>query len=160
MPQIQEVRLAEELIRVFDDLTKSWFSKPQTKQIVDLDDGMKAAARELNTVRKSIEKHKLMFINDLIDIEELNNQLSTLKIQEKNLSSQLDKKSELEETTKLSPEELENLIYHFKAVWDIAEEEERKKLIASIFSKIVIDASEESSYAPGTSKHFWIVSAK
>lgn len=160
MPQIQEARLAEELIRVFDDLTENWFSKPQTKQVVNLDDGLKAAAKKLDTVRKSIEKYKLMFINDLIDIEELNNQLSALKTQEKNLSSQLDRKSEPEETTRLSPEELENLIYHFKAVWDIAEEEERKKLIASIFSEIVVNASEESSYGPGTSKHFWIVSAK
>ncbi|WP_050182806.1 recombinase family protein [Domibacillus robiginosus] len=160
MPQIQESRLADELMRVFDDLTQNWFSKTQTKQIVHLGDDIKVTANELDNVRKSIEKYKLMFINDLIDIEELNNQLSILKIQEKNLSSELNKKSDLEEAIRLSPEELKNLIYHFKAVWDIAEDEERKKLIISIFSEIVIDASEESSYGPGTSKHFWIVSAK
>lgn len=160
MPQIQERRLAEELIRVFDDLTKSWFSKPQAKQIVDLDESAKAAAKKLDKIRKAIDKYKLMFINDLIDIEELNNQLSVLKTQEENSTAELNKQSELKNATELSPQELENLIYHFKSVWDIAEDEERKQLITSIFSEIVIDAKVGSSYGPGTSKHFWLVSAK
>ncbi|OES45545.1 recombinase family protein [Domibacillus iocasae] len=160
MPQIKESRLAEELIRVFDDLTKSWFSKSQTKRIVDLDDNAKAAANELDKIRKAIDKYKLMFINDLIDIEELNNQLSVLKTQEKNVTAELNKQSETENVAELSTQELENLIYHFKSVWDIAEDEERKQLITSIFSEIVIDANEESSYGPGTSKQFWFVRAK
>ncbi|WP_052712192.1 recombinase family protein [Domibacillus indicus] len=160
MPQIQESRLAEEIIRTFNDLTENWFSKPQAKQIADSNADRKAAARELDNVKKTINKYKLMFINDLIDMEELNNQLAALKIKQKNLEEGWSRVPDQDDTAKLSPGELENMIYHFKAVWDIADDEERKKLITSIFSEIVIDARVKSPCGPGTSKHFWIVSAK
>lgn len=157
MPSIQEDRMTDELLKSFSKLVYAWIepdnivqkSEAQSKDESDI---------ELATIQRTMEKYKMMFINDLIDIEELNSKTQLLRQKEKELKDNITKDSSSPVT--YSFEELEQLVENFPRLWDMSTDEERKILLREIFEEIVIDSEENAKTSPGNPKPFWIESAK
>lgn len=159
MPRIQEERIVDEILKNFNEYVMGWWKETtnvEEKTSSDLTDEIFA---ELKNIQKQTEKYKMMFINDLIDIDELNVKIGQLREREKELKQKLNSQEEKQSHT-WSLEEVEELVTSFPKLWEISNDEERKQLLASIFCEIIIDADEKAKVAPGNPKPFWIVSVK
>lgn len=158
MPSIQESRIADEVLKSFHKLVFGWI---QPKSVIQKDEAQSRDewTQELKNVQRTMEKYKLMFVNDLIDFDELNEKMRVLQEKEKELKFNLSKEHS-SPTSSYTQEELEMLVEEFPRFWEVSTDEERKILLSEIFREIIIDADENAKISPGNSKPFWIVSAK
>lgn len=157
MPIVKEDYIIDDLLRNFDRYVQGWVEVSSVKE-KEGDDKIKDIQAELAIIEKQMEKYKIMFVNDLIDIEELNGKIIQLRNREKELKEELNKDKTNDRVW--TSEELEGLIESFPILWNEMEDEERKLLMASIFDEIIIDADENAKFSPGNPKPFWIVSVK
>lgn len=158
MPSIQENRLADEVLNSFHKLVFGWI---QPKNVIQKDEAQAKDEweQELKNVQRTMEKYKMMFVNDLIDFDELNEKMHVLREKEKELKYNLSN-DHSSPTSSYTLEELEMLVQDFPGLWEVSTDEERKILLSEIFREIVVDADENAKVSPGNSKPFWIVSAK
>ncbi|WLR54321.1 recombinase family protein [Mesobacillus subterraneus] len=158
MPNIQEDRLSDEFLRNFPKLVTGWIKTNSIKESSS-EEANADFSKELKNVQRQMEKYKMMFINDLIDIEELNGKMHLLRDREKALKESMNSESASSKES-WSVDELESLIEKFPQIWAMSTDEERKVLLSEIFTEIIIDADEKAKVSPGNPKPFWIESAK
>lgn len=128
LPNFREDHLTDELLEHIDRLID--FYKYEVKNTGhDQDDH----AKELQQIRSIMDKHKQLFINDIISIDELNRKIATLREREKELEKITQPKTEsLDETT----------IINLKTLWNDSDRSE-KKLLLQIFDELTIDVIDK-----------------
>lgn len=155
MPNVKEEAITENVIK---NLKKYMTGTLELSKIDEksIDQTNHDIELELKNIQKQMEKYKLMFINDLIDIEELNIKIHQLRKREKELKEELPANETKDKQWTSS--DIENIVNNVPHLWNISSDEERKTLISTIFDEVVIDADEKAKFYPGKSKPFWIVS--
>lgn len=157
MSRIKEDSIALDVLRNLENYISGSLMVSDLSE-KSIEDSKKEFETELKSIQKQTEKYKMLFVNDLIDIEELNLKISQLREREKELKEQLAPTDTNQK--QWSPDEIQAIVDSFPSLWDISTQEERKLLMASVFDEIVIDADETAKVSPGNSKPFWIVSTK
>lgn len=155
MPNIKEDSIADDILKNLERYITGSLELYNSVE-KSSDETKKAIEKELKSTQKQTEKYKLMFINDLIDIEELNMKVTKLREKEKELKHKLRPSIK---NKQWSPEDVEEIANSFPSIWSISTDEEKKILISTIFDEIIIDADEKAKVSPGKSKPFWIVAA-
>ncbi|PGS60805.1 hypothetical protein COC69_33160 [Bacillus cereus] len=92
--------------------------------------------KELKKIKKLKEKHKKMYENDIIDIDELIENTTKYRNREKEIKEILDNIDKQAEKNEMLKETLAN----FHDAWASATEHEKKFLISSVFQNITIHA--------------------
>jgi site-specific DNA recombinase len=157
MPNISEENLTKDFLREFKSILLGWVNESNVNQKT-VEDKQKDINKELSVIQKQMEKYKMMFVNDLIDIEELNSKIHMLREREKELIQQLDIQDN--NSKEWSFEEVTEVITNFPKLWSISTDEERKLLISSIFEEIIVDADENAKVSPCNPKPFWFVTIR
>lgn len=129
-PRFNENALIRSLLNNIDQYIENVYEEQQT---IISDEQQRDVEQELNGVRRKMDKYKMMFMNDIISIEELNKSVNELK----------DKEKELEQLINEQPEFInKNVLLNFNTLWHDANDQEKKLLIESVFTSIVIDVDE------------------
>ncbi|WML38665.1 recombinase family protein [Neobacillus sp. OS1-2] len=113
--------------------------------------------QELKSIQKLIKKQKAMFEADIIEIDELIEKTESLRESEKKLMSELKK---YKRSGPSRTEEIHYISENFESLWEYADDFERKQLITTLFTQIVIDTKEEYKRGTGASREIIIVSVK
>lgn len=116
----------------------------------DIDDStVKDLENQLQHLQKMYEKEKQMYKADIISIDELIESTEKIRIEERAIESQL-KKIKKHDTNSSTQEELNFMAENLVSLWEYANNQERKQMMTTLFSQIVIDTSE--IYHRGTGK--------
>ncbi|KSU88856.1 hypothetical protein AS180_05430, partial [Priestia veravalensis] len=94
---------------------------------------------------------------DIIDIDELIKKSNQLREREKEINKEL---KSINRSSKTANEETKYIISNIDTVWEYSTDHERKQLMNSIFTQIVIDTKEEYKRGTGKPREIIIVSAK
>ncbi len=101
-------------------------------------------------------KKKIMYENDVIDIDELIKETEKLRENEKELLREI---KNIEQNNNRNNEELKSILLNIDTLWLKANDYERKALITSIFEQLVIDTKDEYQSSK-QAREIIIVSAK
>ncbi len=138
MPQIREESIEKKILEQLDPLVNEYYANVEIeKNKVD----NSAVEKELKQIQKRMDKYKTMFVNDLIGIDELNENVYALREKEKELQQQLQPQQNSVDQDTL------HLINNLNALWSEANEQEKKELIGSLFTSIYVNA--DPSFVPG-----------
>jgi site-specific DNA recombinase len=110
--------------------------------------------QELNSINKLLSKQKNMYENDIIDIDELIKKTEELRAREKELNN------ELKSYQQTKNESINFLIENIFSIWNHADDFERKQMITTIFTQIVLDTRDEYKRGTGKPREIIIVSVK
>lgn len=150
---ILEDNLIKTVFIQFDKLTKNFIDiSGNSKQPIDT---MVSLKSELAAIEKLMQKKKSMYENDVIDIDELIASTAELRDKEKEIRQAL---TNIEQADK-SDDELKFVIENIESLWNDANDSERKQLITTIFSQMVIDTKDEYNGSK-KAREIIIVSAK
>lgn len=152
---ILEENLVKKVFGIFDDLVGSIYGSTNVSDYSA--DKVNEIETELKALDKLLKKQKTMYENDIIDIDELISVTSTLREKEKALSSEL---RNIKQSYKNNKNEIEHLTENIESLWAYANEYERKEMMNTIFSQLVIDTQEEYKRGTGQSREIVIVSVK
>ncbi|KAA0762968.1 recombinase family protein [Bacillus sp. SH5-2] len=117
---------------------------------------VKELEAELSAIEKSLTKHKKMYERDIIDIDELVEKTEELRQREKDLTKEL-------QNYKRSHENIEDISFiarNIESLWSKANDSEKKQMMCTLFSQIVIDTEEEYKRGTGIPREIIIVSVK
>lgn len=96
---------------------------------------------ELKEIQKLLQKKKQMFENDIISIDELIATTGELREKEKNIQQEI---HAIESNIKReSNEEINEIIQNIDSLWSYADDYERKQLMQTIFSQIIVDTKDD-----------------
>lgn len=112
--------------------------------------------KELSSIQKLMSKKKIMYENDIIDIDELIKETEKLRENEKELLREI---KNIEQNNNRNNEELKSILLNIDTLWSKANDYERKALITSIFEQLVIDTKDEYQSSK-QAREIIIVSAK
>jgi site-specific DNA recombinase len=121
-----------------------------TKRIEELEN-------ELKLIQKLLKKQKTMYEKDVIDIDELISKTESLRVQEKNITNEL---NQYMNAQKVNSEEIQFIIENIHDLWNHINDFDRKQMITTIFTQIVIDTKDEYKRGTGKPREIIIVSAK
>jgi site-specific DNA recombinase len=113
--------------------------------------------KELRTIQKLIQKQKLMFEADIIDINELIQKTEPLRESEKRITTELKKYKQSGPT---KTEEIKYISENIQSLWEYADDLERKEMINTLFTQLVIDTKDDYKRGTGQSREIIIVSVK
>lgn len=131
-----------------ESLTKSifMFLNDYIKQIDFSVDTVKAddthtneIMNEIKHIEKLLKKKKVMYENDLMDIDELITETQDLREREKNLKKELS----VIQNSKKDHTEVLYLIKNIDTLWHDADSYDRKTLMTTIFNQIVVDTKDD-----------------
>ncbi|MBZ9534909.1 recombinase family protein [Cytobacillus oceanisediminis] len=150
---IMEDNLVLTILNSLEEITKGFTGDTQQNNI----SAAKIASleNELKLTQKLLKKQKVMYQNDIIGIEELIEETETLREKEKQLTAELLK---FKNAARTNTEEIKFILENIQSLWEDANDYERKQLIGTIFSQIVVDTEDE--YKRGIPRKILIVSAK
>ncbi|MDI3409734.1 hypothetical protein QKW52_01775 [Bacillus sonorensis] len=97
-----------------------------------------------------------MYERDIIDIDELVSKTEKLREEEKEIASQL-------RAYRKSADHSEDITYiaeNISSLWEIANDYERKQMMTTLFSQMVIDTKEEYKRGTGKPREILILSAR
>lgn len=134
---ILESNLVKTVFEHFDTLTADVISAGE--QVDHSSKYIESLEKELTSIQKLLKKKKTMFENDIIDIDELITESDKLRKQEKELLSEL---KNIKPSVP-SNESLKFIADNISTIWDEANEYERKQLITTLFTRLVIDTKDE-----------------
>jgi site-specific DNA recombinase len=140
---ILEENLVKKVFSLWDELVGKILSSTSVSEVNS--EKVNTLERELRSVQKLLIKQKAMFENDIIDIEELIARSADLRDKEKDLSQQL---KNIQRSSSTPLDHIEKISENIETLWPYATEHERKEMINTIFSQIVIDTEEH--YKRGT----------
>lgn len=134
---ILESNLVKTVFAYFDEIVNDITANLDSENYSD--DYIKRLEEELGNVQKLLKKKKVMYENDIIEIDELITESEKLRLQEKEISIQL---------KNINPnvnknDELKYIADNINILWEKANEQERKILMTTIFSRLVIDTNDE-----------------
>lgn len=152
---ILEDNLVIKVFSVFDQLVKNIYGSPDVtnypeEKVIDLHS-------ELKSIEKLLSKQKTMYENDIIDIDELISKSTELREREKEINREL---NNIKQSNKKNIEEIEFLTENMESLWEYGNDHERKQLMTTIFSQIVIDTKDEYIRGSGKPREIIIVSVK
>lgn len=152
---ILEDNLVIKVFSVFDQLVKNIYGSPNVtnyseEKVTDLHS-------ELKSIEKLLSKQKTMYENDIIDIDELISKSTELREREKEVNREL---NNIKQSNKKNIEEIEFLTENIESLWEYGNDHERKQLMTTIFSQIVIDTKDEYIRGSGKPREIIIVSVK
>lgn len=152
---ILEDNLTKTIFSMFDNLVGNIYNSTDSSNYSD--EKINELTNELKNLEKLLAKQKTMYENDIIDIDELIKKSNQLREREKKINKELKR---INQSSKTANEETKYIISNIDTVWEYSTDHERKQLMNSIFTQIVIDTKEE--YKRGTRKprEIIIVSAK
>ncbi|MCI1574704.1 MAG: recombinase family protein [Weizmannia coagulans] len=154
---IMEKYLVKKVFETFDDLIDRLNLSGRTHAETASEEKIKELENELKSIEKKMKKQKAMFERDIIDIDELVENTEKLREKEKKLTAQLRKFKQSPKNT----QDVKYLVENFKSLWDLADEYERKQMMGTLFSQIVIDTSEQDfRWGRGRPREIIIVSVK
>ncbi|MFJ7993614.1 recombinase family protein [Peribacillus frigoritolerans] len=112
---------------------------------------------ELKNNQKLLKKQKAMFEADVIDIDELIQKTDSLREMEKRILSEL-KMYKQTDSTKI--DEILYISENIHSLWEYANDFERKQMMTTLFSQLIIDTKDEYKIGTGKAREIIIVSAK
>ena len=129
-----------------DALVEAVFNEMKNTNILDIESPVESNTtnhdvekmhRELEDLEKKRLKQIAMYELDLMTLEELKQKVNVIKDRKQEIYEELDKINQ--------PRKIEKLNYireNFQAIWEFAEEDERKEIMHSLFRKVVIDVKK------------------
>ena len=151
---ILEDNLVKAVFLKFDELVGDFASSEgQVDYPTDRLDELK---KELAAVQKIIQKKKVMYENDIINIDELIEETEKLRAREKELQKEL---KSIQRESRFDDDTLKAIIENIETLWPHADEHERKYLMTTLFEQLVIDTSEEYTSSK-QAREILIISAK
>lgn len=152
---IKEEYLLSTVLSQLDDLFKNIKG---TTEITDVtQEKIYQLEQELKSIQKLIKKQKSMFEADIIDIDELIEKTELLRENEKKITA------ELKLIKHNSPTKTDDIIYiseNITTLWEYADDHERKLMINTLFTQLVIDTVDDYKRGTGIPREIIIVSAK
>lgn len=152
---ILEDNLAKTIFSMFDKLVGNIYNSTDSSNYSD--EKINELTNELKNLEKLLDKQKKMYENDIIDIDELIKKSNQLREREKEINKEL---KSINQSSKTANEETKYIISNIDTVWEYSTDHERKQLMNSIFTQIVIDTKEEYKRGTGNPREIIIVSAK
>jgi site-specific DNA recombinase len=98
-----------------------------------------------------------MFEADIIDINELIQKTEPLRESEKRITTELKKYKQSGPT---KTEEIKYISENIQSLWEYADDLERKEMINTLFTQLVIDTKDDYKRGTGQSREIIIVSVK
>jgi site-specific DNA recombinase len=152
---ILETNLTKAVFSLFDDLVGNIYGS--TNSTNHSDDKVLELKNELKTIDKILSKQKTMYENDIIDIDELILKSTELREREKDIRREL---KNIQKNEKQDHEDIRYITENIESLWEYANDYERKQLMTTIFSQLVIDTNDEYKRGTGHSREIIIVDAK
>lgn len=152
---ILEDNLTKTIFSMFDKLVGNIYNSTDSSNYSD--EKINELTNELKNLEKLLDKQKKMYENDIIDIDELIKKSNQLREREKEINKELKR---INQSSKTANEETKYIISNIDTVWEYSTDHERKQLMNSIFTQIVIDTKEEYKRGTGNPREIIIVSAK
>ncbi|MBN8253581.1 recombinase family protein [Priestia flexa] len=152
---ILEDNLTKTIFSMFDNLVGNIYNSTDSSNYSD--EKINELTNELKNLEKLLAKQKTMYENDIIDIDELIKKSNQLREREKKINKELKR---INQSSKTANEETKYIISNIDTVWEYSTDHERKQLMNSIFTQIVIDTKEEYKRGTGKPREIIIVSAK
>ncbi len=135
---ILEDNIVKAVLTEFEGLVRDIYSDVKTSK--EPIERLSVLNSELSSVQKLMKKKKTMYENDIIDIDELIATTSELREKEKELIREI---KNIQKEDKTDTDELKYIIENIDTLWDHANDYERKQLMTSIFSQLIIDTNDE-----------------
>ncbi|MGE7932165.1 recombinase family protein [Viridibacillus arvi] len=151
---ILEENLVKTVFAHFSQLTEKFLTAAGNSEYPT--DRLATLKSELSAVERLMQKKKTMFENDVIDIDELISSTSTLREKEKEIRRELNSIKQ----TDTSSEALKSIVENMDTLWLHANDYERKQLMTTVFSQLVIDTKDEYHGSKQGAREILIVSAK
>lgn len=152
---ILEENLVKQVFSIFDKLVGNIFGSTNVSDYSNAK--ISELENELISIEKLLKKQKTMYENDIIDIDELINKSTKLREREKEISSEL---KNIKQSNKQSNKDVEYVTENIESLWTYANDHERKQMLNTIFSQIVIDTKDEYKRGTGNAREIIIVSVK
>jgi site-specific DNA recombinase len=152
---IKEEYLLSTVLNQLDDLFKNIHGSTEVTDVNQTK--INQLEQELKSIQKLIKKQKAMFEADIIDIDELIEKTESLRENEKKIMS------ELKQYQKSSSTKTDDILYiseNIKSLWEFADDLERKQMINTLFTQLVIDTIDDYRRGTGRPREIIIVSAK
>ncbi len=109
------------------------------KDIKTDEDHTTEITNEIKQIEKLLKKKKVMYENDLIDIDELIAETQVLREREKELKKEISTM----QNAKNDNTEILNIIKNIDILWQDADSYDRKNLMSTIFKRIVVDTKDD-----------------
>lgn len=152
---ILEDNLVRKIFSIFDELVEDIVGPTNVSDISN--DLLSELENELTSIKKLLKKQKTMFEKDIIEIDELIENTEKLREREKEILREI---KTIKQSNKHNDKEIEFLTENIESLWIHANDYERKQMITTIFSQIVIDTKEEYKRGTGKPREILIVSVK
>jgi site-specific DNA recombinase len=152
---IKEDNLLKTVLYQLDDLFSNIVGTTETTDVAQT--RIIQLEQELKSIQKLIKKQKSMFEADIIDIDELIEKTESLRDNEKKIAA------ELKQYKQSNPTKTDEMLYiseNISSLWELADDQERKQMITTLFSQLVIDTIDDYKRGSGIPREIVILSAK
>jgi len=117
-------------------------------------DRIKEIEAEIERIKKRRRKWQEAFANDAITVEELKERTREDRDREEQLKAELASIPHTETPPKITRDELVEALKNLRYVWKRVSRRERKDMLHSIFSRLVVDKEPGGSYTPVIIREF------
>ncbi|MFO7295701.1 MAG: recombinase family protein [Clostridia bacterium] len=140
MPQVSEMALEKALFSQLRYIAENIQADPEQIEEPEPERTREDIQKELQTIRRRKKKWQLAYAEDVITLEELRERTAEDTQREKELLKELETLEESPSTPELDKEELIERLKQLEYIWANATRRERKEILHSFFSRLVIDA--------------------
>jgi site-specific DNA recombinase len=152
---IKEENLLRTVLNQLDDLFNNIHG---STEVTDINQSkINQLEQELRSIQRLIKKQKAMFEADIIDIDELIEKTDSLRENEKKIMSEL---KQYKQGNPTKTDEIQYITENIKSLWEYADDLERKQMINTLFSQLVIDTVDDYKRGTGIPREIIILSAK
>ena len=151
---ILEDNLVQTVFAQWDDLVGDFSSSEGATEFPT--EHLQSLKTALTFVQKLMRKKKVMYENDVIDIDELMQETEKLRKKEQELQREI---TTIEQNDNGNNVALKSLLLNIDQLWFKANEYERNQLMTSIFEQLVIDTKDDYQSSK-QAREIIIVSAK
>lgn len=135
---IKEDNLVKTIFSQFDNLVEDIYGGNKSEDISQND--INKLEDELKQIEKLISKQKKMYEKDIIEIDELILKTEQYRTREKECVKQL---KTIKHNSIQNTEEITFITDNIEALWNHANDHEKKQLMTTLFNQIVIDTKDE-----------------
>ncbi|MEH6943558.1 recombinase family protein [Bacillus sp. JJ722] len=140
---------------ILTDLNSQNLSADLQSDVVT-DDTVQVLEQKLLRIQKLYDKEKQMFKADIITIDELIKTTEHLRSEEREIESQLKSLKKINE----NQDEINFMGENLVSLWEYANDPEKKQMITTLFSQIVVDTCEAYKRGSGIPREIVIKSIK
>lgn len=140
MPQVSEMALEKALFSQLRYIAENIQADPEQIEEPEPVRTQEDIQKELQAIRRRKKKWQLAYAEDVITLEELRERTAEDTQREKELLKELETLEESPSTPELDKEELIERLKQLEYIWANTTRRERKEILHSFFSRLVIDA--------------------